>query len=137
MSSAIFTSHQHEFTATAREVEPSDPHHRPPTVLSVSGYIDASNLNEVTRRAQTLFEQRRDVVIDLSELHFIGTCGLRVVVGLPQTAFAQELGCTVVSNRKVDRLLRLMDGHRPLWVFDHLREAGDALLSGTCRREAT
>lgn len=101
-----------------------------PTVLSVSGYIDASNSRHVARRAQALFARRHDTVIDLSTLNFIGLTGLWIVVGLPQIAFSRDLCCAVVAGQRVDHLLDRVNDGRPPWVFGELDRACAAVLAG-------
>ncbi|NMD56609.1 MULTISPECIES: STAS domain-containing protein [Tsukamurella] len=101
-----------------------------PAILSVTGFIDASNTREVARSVQCQFNQRNDIVIDLSQLHFIGLGALWIVIGLPQIAFSRDLCCAVVAGRRVDHLLDRVNDGRPPWVFGDLPRACDAVLTG-------
>ncbi len=98
-----------------------------PTVVSISGEIDASNSSEIDSRIQSLFARRVDVVIDMTGVTFIGSCGLWAVVGLPQIARTYGVGCAVVTSVAVDRLLRVVNHCRPAWVFDLCSDAANAL----------
>ncbi|MFC7752419.1 STAS domain-containing protein [Tsukamurella soli] len=98
-----------------------------PTMVSVSGEIDASNVAEIDSRIQSLFARRVNVLIDLTGVTFMGSCGLWAVVGLPQTSRSYGVGCAVVIGDAVDRLLRIVDHHRPAWVFGDLTSAMNAL----------
>jgi anti-anti-sigma factor len=98
-----------------------------PTVVTVSGEIDASNSGEIETCILSLFAQRMDVLIDLTGVAFIGSCGLWAVVGLPQIGHRDGVGCAVVIGSPVDRLLRLVNHHRPHWVFNNLADATRAL----------
>ncbi|WP_344991060.1 STAS domain-containing protein [Tsukamurella soli] len=95
--------------------------------MSVSGEIDASNAKDIDSRVEPLFARRHDVIIDLAAVSFIGSCGLWVVVGLPQVARTYGVGCAVVTNDTVDRLLHVVNHCRPPWVFDDRSSATDAL----------
>jgi anti-anti-sigma factor len=88
-----------------------------PTVVAVSGEIDASNTHEIEACVQSLFARRMDVVIDLTGVSFMGSSGLWIVVGLPQIARSYGVGCAVATSGAVDRILQVVNHCRPPWVF--------------------
>ena len=98
-----------------------------PTVVSVSGEVDASNSHEIDASVEALFTRRQDVVIDLTGVTFIDSCGLWAAVGLPQIARSYGVGSAVVTNDVVDRLIGLVNHCRPPWIFDDRSAAVDAL----------
>ncbi len=104
-----------------------------PTVVSVAGEVDASNSRRIESRVASLITRRVDVIIDLTAVSFMGSCGLWAVVGLPQIAHGYDVGCAVVTSDAVDRLLQVVNHCRPPWVFDDLPSATKAFAAAELR----
>ncbi|MFC7753134.1 STAS domain-containing protein [Tsukamurella soli] len=98
-------------------------------VVTISGEIDASNSSDIDTCVQALYARRVDVLIDLSGVTFMGSCGLWAVVGLPQIARSYGVGCAVLTSDAVDRLLQVVNHCRPPWVFEDRRAALNALVT--------
>lgn len=91
-------------------------------VLALAGYIDLSNVQVLSEAVSKAFAHARDVTIDLAELTFLDSTGLREFAAGYQQAEAAGVGFRVVNP------------HGP--VLDVLRIAGmyDYLHAGTSPR---
>jgi anti-anti-sigma factor len=110
------------------EIYPPSRHEaRLPTVIAVNGEIDASNVEEINALAEDILTQQSDIVIDLSEVTFMATRGLRTLTELPEAARSHGVGCAVVTSHAIDHLLDVIDRQRPEWVYDTADSALDAV----------
>ncbi|KAB8196052.1 anti-sigma factor antagonist [Nonomuraea phyllanthi] len=108
------------------------------SVISVAGEVDvvtAGELDRHIRRSRRLPGEH--VVIDLSEAHFLGSAGLRVL--LNTHAFARQHGGSLhlaAPDPKLARIMELTQAHTVLHVHatveDAVLAALDAMLSSSC-----
>ncbi len=96
------------------------------TVIAVSGEIDASNADFTATVLHGFAEWNGEVVIDLTELDFIGTQGLRLLVQLNERCQRENMALAVVPNRMLRRLMQLIDIGSDLPVA---QSVDDAVLS--------
>jgi anti-anti-sigma factor len=75
-------------------------------VVRVLGEVDLSNARSVLRALEDLGE--RDLVVDLTEVDFMDSTGLGILVELESHA-PRRLDLVVASGSQVDRLLELTD----------------------------
>jgi anti-anti-sigma factor len=84
------------------------------TVISISGEIDASNVDEVSRRAKELVSDCGALIVDLAEVDFIALDGLRALFALNMQCARTDTTWALIASRAVSRLLRVADRDRLL-----------------------
>ena len=79
------------------------------TVISLSGDIDASNAEPVSEHIRGFVTLRCPIVLDLSDLDFLGVEGIRGLFALGEACAGAKAGWAVVTSHAVRRLLRVAD----------------------------
>jgi anti-anti-sigma factor len=107
------------------------------TVVAATGEIDASNvdrLTEYTRRILSEDVEDRPLVLDLSQLSFIGTQGIPALFTLGEECGKAGVGWAVVVGHPVERLLRIGDSDHRLPTARSLSQALQRLTTPTPAR---
>jgi anti-anti-sigma factor len=107
------------------------------TVVAASGEIDASNidrLTEYTRRILSEDVEDRPLVLDLSELRFIGAQGIPALFTLGEECGRAGVGWAIVASHPVERLLRVGDSDHRLPTARSLSQALRRLTTPTPAR---
>ncbi|OBG32698.1 sulfate transporter [Mycobacterium sp. E3198] len=92
------------------------------TVLRIDGEIDASNAELVAQVVRRFARLKAPLVLDVSELDFLGSAGLRVLLLLDEEHREAQLHNNVVSGAALRRLTRVVTDHG-LPVVDSVPEA--------------
>lgn len=100
-------------------------------VISVRGELDLATAPALNAYIRDQAVVGRKLVLDLSEVEFIGTDGLSVLMAMERRVEQLDVGWALVCGRIVDRLLDVagLDGRFP--VYDSLAAA--ITLLRTCR----
>lgn len=106
-------------------------HHPGPraTVLRVAGEIDMLSADVLQQRITELLDERPDLVLDLSEIRFLGSSGLRVLMSSHEQAEARygQLHVVTGTHRIVARAITVTAMDRVLRVHPDLDSAIAAL----------
>ena len=92
------------------------------TVLRLEGQIDTSNAGAVAEAIWRFARLRAPLVIDVSQLDFLGSAGLRMLLRLHREQQQAQLHCNVVGGRALRRLTHVVTDHG-LPVVDSVPEA--------------
>jgi anti-anti-sigma factor len=92
------------------------------TVLRIEGEIDASNADLVAQAIRRFARLKAPLVLDVSQLDFLGSAGLRALLLLNEEHRQARLHCNVVSGAALQRLTGLATNHG-LPVVDSVPEA--------------
>lgn len=92
------------------------------TVLRIEGDIDASNTDLVAQVIRRFARLNAPLVLDVSELDFLGSAGLRELLLLNEEHKRAQLHCNVVSGAALRRLTGVVTDHG-LPVVDSVPEA--------------
>ncbi|OBF53272.1 sulfate transporter [Mycobacterium sp. 852002-50816_SCH5313054-b] len=92
------------------------------TVLRIDGDIDESNAELVAQVVRRFARLKAPLVLDVSQLDFLGSAGLRVLLLLDEEHRAAQLHNNVVSGAALRRLTRVVTDHG-LPVVDSVPEA--------------
>ncbi|MEM6108399.1 STAS domain-containing protein [Mycobacterium sp. 050272] len=92
------------------------------TVLRVDGEIDASNADLVGGAIRRYSQLKAPLILDLSELDFLGMSGFRTLLVLNCEHRRARLHWSVVSGARLDRLTRVVPNHG-LPLVDSVPEA--------------
>ncbi len=93
------------------------------TLISISGEIDASNVDEVSRRASEVASDCHALIVDLAEVDFIAVDGLHALFVFHMRCALTGKTWALIASRAVSRLLRLAERARPLPVVGSATEA--------------
>ena len=93
------------------------------TVISINGEIDASNVDEVSRRASEVASDCDALIVDLAEVDFIALDGLHPLFALNMHCALTGTTWALIASRAVSRLLRLADRDRLLPAVGSATEA--------------
>jgi anti-anti-sigma regulatory factor len=93
------------------------------TLISISGDIDASNVEGVSRRASEVSSDCDSLVVDLAEVDFIAFDGLHALFALNMHCALTGRTWALIANRAVRHLLRLADRDRLLPAVGSATEA--------------
>ena len=93
------------------------------TIISVKGEIDVSNADFTATVLNGFATWNGKVVADLSELDFIGTHGLRLLVEFHDRCRRSNTVMAVVPGRMLRRLLQVIDIGRHIPVADSVHDA--------------
>ena len=99
--------------------------HGPRVVVAVSGEIDSSNVEQVSGLMHRVVPRSRSVVLDLTDVGFLGVEGLRAIVGRGDECARGGIGWAVVASRIVRKLLHLVasiDSHTIVVSADDARQ---------------
>ncbi len=92
------------------------------TVLRIDGEVDASNAELVAQVVRRFARLKAPLVLDVSQLEFLGSAGLRVLLLLDEEHREAQLHNNVVSGAALRRLTRVITDHG-LPVVDSVPEA--------------
>ena len=79
------------------------------TVLTITGEIYASNVDDVKRRIRALVPQLAVLVVDLSRIDFIGVAGFSALTLLNTECANANVSWVLIPSYSVRRLLRVSD----------------------------
>jgi anti-anti-sigma factor len=79
------------------------------TVVSVTGELDASNIDHLTDCARPCLASGRSFILDLSELDFLGAQGIRSLFAIADECKRSRIKWVLVPSHPVSRLLRVCD----------------------------
>jgi anti-anti-sigma factor len=92
------------------------------TVLRLEGHVDTSNAELVAQVIRRFARLRAPLVVDVSQLDFLASAGLRVLLLLHEEQRQAQLHCNVVGGAALRRLTRVIPDHG-LPVVDSVPEA--------------
>lgn len=92
------------------------------TVLRIDGEIDAANAELVAQVVRRFARLKAPLVLDVSQLDFLGSAGLRVLLLLNEEHREAQLHNNVVGGAAMRRLTRVVTDHG-LPVVDSVPEA--------------
>jgi anti-anti-sigma factor len=92
------------------------------TVLRIEGEIDAANADLVAQTVRRFARLKAPLVLDLSQLGFMGSAGLRTLLLLSEEHRQARLHCNVVSGAALRRLTSVVTDHG-LPLVDSVPEA--------------
>lgn|GEM_PF-1015832 len=95
--------------------------------VGVSGDVDLRNADDLRRFACHHFRRSPRLVLDLADVGFFGTAGLRVFEGLDEHALGSGARWVLVCDRPVARLLRIADPERHVRMHGSLEAAMSSL----------
>lgn len=81
------------------------------TMISLSGEIDASNIDDLSRHARRLVPDHGALIVDLTDTDFIGVEGLHVLFALNIDCARTETTWAVIVSHAANRLLRVAGEH--------------------------
>jgi anti-anti-sigma factor len=79
------------------------------TVITITGEIYASNVDEVKARARALVPRGGALIVDLGRIDFIGVAGLGVILSLDTECARAGTVWALITGISVSRLLRVGD----------------------------
>lgn len=92
-------------------------------VVAVEGEIDAANATPFAEYAKRCAECCEWLVVDLSELTFIGTNGFSALQSITAQCSSTQTELKVVPSPALSTLLRICDPHARLPLVDSLTDA--------------
>ncbi len=93
------------------------------TVISIGGEIDASNVDDVSRRASELVSDRGALIVDLAEVDFIALDGLHALFALNMQCARTGITWALIASQAVNLLLRVGDHDKILPAVGSATEA--------------
>ena len=93
------------------------------TVLSVSGDIDASNVDHLHRNLRRCLGTRRPLIVDLSGINFLGVQGIRALCDFDDERRRRGGGWVLVTCPMLYRLLNKVLGGQRLRIAGSVSEA--------------
>jgi anti-anti-sigma factor len=79
------------------------------TVISISGEIDASNVDDVSHHVRELASDCGALIVDLAEVDFIALDGLHALFALNNECARTGTTLALIASQAVNRLLRVGD----------------------------
>ena len=93
------------------------------TVISISGEIDASNVDDVSRRASERVSDCAALIVDLAEVDFIALDGLHALFALNMQCARTCTTWALIASQAVNLLLRVGDHDKLLPAVGSATEA--------------
>ncbi len=93
------------------------------TVISISGEIDASNVDDVSRRASERVSDCAALIVDLAEVDFIAIDGLHALFALNMQCARTGTTWALIASQAVNLLLRVGDHDKLLPAVGSATEA--------------
>ena len=93
------------------------------TVISISGEIDASNVDDVSHHVRELVSDGGALIVDLAEVDFIAIEGLRALFALNIQCARTGTTWALIASHAVNRLLRVGDHDKLLPAVGSATEA--------------
>lgn len=97
------------------------------TVVRAIGEFDAHNHKLLIHYVRKCIEPRHGLVVDLSDLSFLGTQGLQALFAIGAECRTVNIGWTLVASPPVTRLLQIADPEKLLPTTPSVTEAVDRL----------
>jgi anti-anti-sigma factor len=79
------------------------------TILTISGYIDATNIDRVSSYATRLVPVGNALLLDLSGVTFFAAQGISVLVTVDDACDKADSPWALVTNHAIDRVLRISE----------------------------
>ena len=79
------------------------------TLISISGEIDASNVDDVSHHVRELASDCGALIVDLAEVDFIALDGLHALIALNDQCARTGTTWALIASHAVNRLLRVGD----------------------------
>jgi anti-anti-sigma factor len=95
----------------------------PTTVISVSGEVDASNVEFVGDVLDSFATRRGRIVVDCSRLEFVAAQGVRLLIGFDNQCQQRDIVWALVPCRILSRLLQVADVQQVLPVAESVDDA--------------
>lgn len=93
------------------------------TVLSVSGDIDASNVDNLNRNLRRCLGTKRPLIVDLSGINFLGVQGIRALCDFDEDRRRRGGGWVLVTCPMLYRILNKLLGGQRLRIAGSVSEA--------------
>ena len=93
------------------------------TVISISGEIDASNVDDVSHHVRELVSDGGALIVDLAEVDFVAVDGLRALFALNTQCARTGTRWALIASHAVNRLLRVGDHDTPVPAVGSATEA--------------
>ena len=93
------------------------------TLISISGEIDASNVDDVSHHVRELVSDGGALIVDLAEVDFIAIEGLRALFALNTQCARTGTTWALIASHAVNRLLRVGDHDTPVPAVGSATEA--------------
>lgn len=106
------------------------------TVIAISGEIDASNVDDLSRYASGLGPHRGALIVDLADVDFIAVDGLRALFALNNQCARSDTTLALIASHAVNRLLRVADRDKLLPAVGSAVEALLLIRRSSCSRRS-
>ena len=106
------------------------------TAISISGEIDASNVDDVSRRVRELVSDCGALIVDLAGVDFIDLGGLRALFALNNQCARTGTTLALIASDAVNRLLRVEDHDKLLPAVGSAVEALLLVRRSSCSRRS-
>ncbi len=93
------------------------------TVITATGELDASNIDRLTDYVRACLAGGRALILDLSQLGFLGAQGIRALFEISEECEASGTDWALVPGHPVTRLLRICDTGARLPAVASIAEA--------------
>jgi anti-anti-sigma factor len=93
------------------------------TVITISGEIDASNVDDVARHARGLVPDSGALIVDLADIDFIAIEGLRALFALNVECARADTTWALITGHAANRLLAAGDNDKLLPAVGSATEA--------------
>jgi anti-anti-sigma factor len=93
------------------------------TVITISGEIDASNVDELSRHARGAVPDGGSLIVDLAAIDFIAVDGLRALLALNIECARTGTTWALISSRAANRSIRVGDHDKLLPAVGSATEA--------------
>jgi anti-anti-sigma factor len=91
--------------------------------VTISGDVDATNIDRVSEYATHLVMVGNALVLDLSDINFLSAQGISVLIAIDDTCCAAVLQWTLIPSHAVNRLLRINDDENTFPTASSVPEA--------------
>jgi anti-anti-sigma factor len=105
------------------------------TVVSIAGELDASNIDQLTVWTRPFLASSRSLILDLSELDFLGAQGIRSLFAIADECKRGRITWALVPSHPVSRLLRVCDKQERLPSATSIDEALERVSAPARTRE--
>jgi anti-anti-sigma factor len=93
------------------------------TVVTISGDIDATNIDRVSEYTTRFVLVGNAIILDLSDVYFIAAQGISVLIAIDDVYCAAAVHWALVPSHAVSRLLRISDHDNILPTASSVPEA--------------